>query len=315
VTALQRVSVIIPTLGRCREVIDTVEGLLAQTVLPDEILVVDQNQPAFEELDSFLARQQRVRHFRSPQKGTAINSNTAIALSRGDILLFVDDDVRPEPQLVEKHLANYSDASVIGVAGRVESPSGDHPPDRIREVGRYHRWNGRVVGNFNARTRCRVDFAQGANMSFRRDAVIAAGGCDVGFAGNAYRFETELALRVLKSHPADAAHLTFDPDAALFHLMAPAGGNRVHDKARGTYYFIRYGLRLYRRHSPAVGLPFFASAMFAYATLKALYNRQARIFTRGIAAIADGLRQPMHVDAMRTVDVVELPHTAHPDDA
>jgi len=299
------VSVLIPTLGRCREVIDTVEGLLAQTVLPDEILIIDQNRPGFAELDAFLHGRDRVRHLRSPQKGTAINTNTAIALARGDILLFVDDDVRPDASLIERHLANYDDPGVAGVAGHVDSPSGDRPAAQIREVGRYHRWSGRVIANYNAERRCPVDFPQGCNMSFRRDAVVAVGGCDAGFAGNAFRFETDLGLRVQRAVRATGAGLIFDPAARLFHLAAPSGGNRVPDKAVGTYYYIKYGLRLYRRHSPVVGLPFFALSMLGYAALKALYNRQGRIFTRGIAAVADGLRQSMSFEPMQRVEVSE----------
>ena len=40
------VSVLIATLGRDVDPINTVRGLLDQTVVPDEILVVDQNNPS-----------------------------------------------------------------------------------------------------------------------------------------------------------------------------------------------------------------------------------------------------------------------------
>jgi GT2 family glycosyltransferase len=282
-----KLSVLIPTLGRSREVIDTVADLGRQTVLADEIVIVDQNEPPFAELDAALAANPRVRHIRSDTTGYAHNLNVCLREARGEIVVFLDDDVALDPKLLEMHLARYEDRGVSGVAGRVEQPRGDLPPERIAHVGRYSRWSGQVSGNFNALRPEDVELAAGGNMSFRREVLVAAGGFDAGFDGNGYRAETDACLRVVR-----AGHrLVFEPRATLRHLMAPAGGCRILDKSEHTYYFVKNGLRLYRRHSPALGAPAFALAMAGYALAKAAYNRDPKIATRGVRAVWDGLTQ------------------------
>lgn len=289
-----KLSVIIPTLGREQVVIDTIQGLLSQSRPPDEILIVDQNDPAMPELERFLPTVPIVRHIRSEVKGVVFNMNIGLAQARGDVVLFVDDDIVPDSRLVEAHLEVYADdpnREIAGVAGRVEQPAGDLLPEEIPETGQYHRWSGAVVAHFNSRRREDVMIAPGGNMSFRRDRLIAAGGFDLGFDGNSYFFEPDVCLRVI----APGHRLVFEPKADVKHLAAPSGGARIHDKAVHNYYFVKNGVRLYRRHSPTVGLPFFVLRMLAYSGAKAAYNGNPRIFARAIAAVRDGLSQPLEL--------------------
>ena len=284
---------LIPTVGREREVIDTVRALLGQTRIPDEILVVDQNRPGIPELDAFLDQLPLVRHIRSPGDTVVFNLNLGLKEARGEILLVLDDDVEIPSNFVERHLANYSGQAVGGVAGRVEQPSGDLPQVQIHRVGHYSQISGEVTANFNSNERRKIMFAPGGNMSFLKRALIAAGGFDLGFEGNAYFFEPDLGMRVGQA----GYEIVFDPAASLKHLMAPAGGCRITDKAEHTFYFVRNGFRRYRRFSPALGLPLFILKSMAYVTAKSIYNKNIRIFTRGLAAICQGLTQDMALKA------------------
>jgi GT2 family glycosyltransferase len=289
------ISVLIPTYGREKEVIDTVEALQKQTRVPDEIVVVDQNGDLFPKLDHFLDTAPRVRHIKAPNPGVSINYNRCLENAKSDIVLFLDDDVIPDPQLIEAHLNHYQDdhSKIGGIAGRVEQPSGDWNPDQIPKnlVGRFHRWSGKVTGHFNFNRRCEVQTAPGGNMSFRRDVLLKTGGFDLGFEGNGYFFETDGSLRV---HQA-GYQIIFDPQANLKHLMAPAGGARVTDKAVHTYYFVKNGIRMCRRHSPLLALPYCYLRLVFYFIAKALYNRNPRILTQGCLAFWRGIRQPMQV--------------------
>ncbi|MEK6579245.1 MAG: hypothetical protein AABZ55_08485, partial [Bdellovibrionota bacterium] len=85
--------------------------------------------------------------------------------------------------------------------------------------------------------------------------------------------------------------IIFVPTAELEHLMAPMGGARVHDKARHNSYFVKNGMRLFRRHSPTILLPFFFLWMVVYSLLKAVKNRNLRIAFFGLKAAAEGLFQ------------------------
>jgi glycosyltransferase involved in cell wall biosynthesis len=286
------ISVLIPTFGRETEVINTIDGLLKQTHLPDEIIVVDQNGDRYPALDRYLQSIPRVRQIKTQTPGVAINYNLALRNAQGDIVLYVDDDVVPEPGLIAAHLLNYDrEPQLGGVAGRVECLSGDPDPYKISEIGSYHPWSGSVIGNFNGLKRQHVKLAQGANMSFDRQALLAIGGFDQGFQGNGYFFESDGSLRVLAS----GRSIIFDPEAALIHLQAPSGGARVKDKADHTYFYVRNGIRLYRRHSPVIGNPLIGVRMFFYVAAKAAYNSNLRILFKGLRAIFDGWAQDMRV--------------------
>ncbi len=45
--------------------------------------------------------------------------NRALLEAKGDIVLFLDDDVIPIRSLVKQHLAAYTDECVVGVVGQV----------------------------------------------------------------------------------------------------------------------------------------------------------------------------------------------------
>jgi GT2 family glycosyltransferase len=267
-------------------------ALAKQTVLPDEIIVVDQNQPELAALTSALAANPKAKHLRFKTKGVTLNYNRALAAARGEIVLFLDDDVVPDERLIEEHLACYArDPAVGGVMGRVEQPSGDLPPERIRRVGSFAPWSGKVVANFNAKERREIDVVQGLNMSFRREVLLKEDGFDLGFVGNAYYFEADVGLRVRGA----GFKILFEPRANLRHLMAPAGGTRVKDKAMHTYYFVRNGVRLVRRHSPWLARPLITLRMVAYLAAKAGYNLDARILTLGLQGIWQGWRDSVEL--------------------
>jgi GT2 family glycosyltransferase len=147
------------------------------------------------------------------------------------------------------------------------------------------------VASFNATKRREVEIAPGGNMSFRREVLIQIRGFDEGFEGNGYFFETDGSLRVLKA----GYRMVFDPQAELKHLMAPSGGARIRDKATHHYYFVRNGLRLFRRHSPAVFLPICLVRMLTLTLAKAAYRLDWRTLSEGMRGIWDGLHQSMEL--------------------
>jgi GT2 family glycosyltransferase len=122
------VSVIIPTKNRAADLNETVESLLQQTVQPLELIIIDQS--ATPEIQ----RQIEKRHAESPVRFSKAQSlqyvwdttlrgvnqarNRAMELAKGEILLFLDDDVCLEPNFVEELMAVYGRyPQVGGVAG------------------------------------------------------------------------------------------------------------------------------------------------------------------------------------------------------
>jgi len=297
-----RISVVIPTWGRVQEPVRTLQDLTRQTRLPDEIIVVDQNQPAVLELDQVLEGIPYARQIRASRPGVCPNYNLGWRESRGEIVLFLDDDVELDPELIASHLRLYDDEEkqpasagktkklpLGGVAGRVEQPAGDLDPHAIVQVGKYFALTGKVIGNFNSVKPCEVQIAPGGNMSFYRSVLEKIGGFDSGFSGNGFFFETDASLRVCEA----GYRILFEPRATLKHLMAPRGGARMTDKAEHTYYFVKNGIRLYEKHSPRLGRPWFMARMATYSAAKALWNRDPEILKKGVQAVAQSFMKSL----------------------
>ncbi|MBC7384590.1 MAG: glycosyltransferase, partial [Cryobacterium sp.] len=229
-----------------------------------------------------------VRHLRTPPRGVVFNMNTLLRECRSEVILYVDDDIIPTSTLVSAHLKNYSERNAVAVAGRVEQPSGDLPAKSIIEVGQFRRWTGKMIFRFNGFVRQPCVFAQGANMSFLREALLSVQGFDEGFIGNGYFFESEGTLRVANAFP---GRMFFDPDASLQHLAAPRGGARIHDRSWHHAFYTHNAIRLFRRHCPPPIFVLLALKLFGMTLFKAAFRGSYLIAMRGTCYFFKGLTQ------------------------
>ena len=86
----QRISVILPTYNRAHLIGETIQSLLEQTRIPDEILVIDDG--SIDGTPGVLARYENLRVVRTENKGKASALNLALTLVSGDLVWIVDDD-------------------------------------------------------------------------------------------------------------------------------------------------------------------------------------------------------------------------------
>src|SRR5579875_636704 len=89
----QRISVVICayTEKRWSQILAAVDSVCAQSVPPEEIIVVvDHNRALFTGLTAALPHIQVVENFGAP--GLSGAKNTSLALFRGDVVAFLDDD-------------------------------------------------------------------------------------------------------------------------------------------------------------------------------------------------------------------------------
>lgn len=101
--ALPRISVVIPTYRREEVLIASIRDLLALDEAPAEILVIDQTEEhdaattaclrEFEERGS-------IRWFQLAEPSIPTAMNKGLIEARHDIVLFLDDDIRPDADLV-----------------------------------------------------------------------------------------------------------------------------------------------------------------------------------------------------------------------
>jgi len=171
-------SIVIPTIGRDAEFRRVLEGLVTQDVHEFELVVVcssiHPDPAAVEAAVAGLPFPTRV--VRSTRFGASASRNTGIDAAHGPLLLFLDDDVVPRPELVREHLAWHArhPERDVGVLGLVVWASG------IR-VTPFMRWLEHGI-QFDYENILGVDAGwqrfYTANVSIKRELADAVGGFD-----------------------------------------------------------------------------------------------------------------------------------------
>ena len=130
----QPLSVIIPTKDRPACLEHAVTQILAQTVLPSQLIIVDQSATnesrrrveALFAADASTDRQGvRLCYIHEPTiPGAAVARNRAMATADGHVWLFLDDDMEPEQEFIEALLTVYARwPSIGGVSGIITNYS------------------------------------------------------------------------------------------------------------------------------------------------------------------------------------------------
>ena len=207
------VSVVVVTVGRLDCLLDTLNDLAGQDYPLYDVTVVDQNPVTFREFAELAAQSNGViRIVRLEQPNMCAARNLGIDRTQGEIVLFVDDDIRCGAQLIREHAAAFRAADIGGAGGWIEAER----PDKV--------WK-------PAETSVRRPI--GCNMSFRREVLERVGGFDTHIAGPAaFGDEVDIAHRVRRA----GYRIAVAPKAVLKHLAVPSGGCRPEDGRPREYW-------------------------------------------------------------------------------
>jgi GT2 family glycosyltransferase len=114
-------SIIIPTYNRLPRLLQVLDAIAGQTFQRDAFEVIVVSDGSNDGTDDCLNRLRlplNLTFASQDNRGPAAARNAGIALAKGDILLFIDDDVVPLPELVAEHMrihrAAGKDLVVIG---------------------------------------------------------------------------------------------------------------------------------------------------------------------------------------------------------
>ena len=115
-------SVVIPTRNREVPLTNLLRKLLTQTVLPNEIIIVDSSddiQNSYSEINKI------IRYFYTNEKSAARQRNLGIANveKNTEVLFFLDDDTNPNNEYFEKMLRTLISNNAIGVSGLAINPN------------------------------------------------------------------------------------------------------------------------------------------------------------------------------------------------
>ena len=204
------VVVCVYTEKRLSQIRAALDSISRQTVPPWQVIVVVDHNPALYDL---LAAEYPDHEVISNkfERGLSGARNTGIEQAAGDVVVFLDDDARAQPQWLETLLASYDDASVLGVGG-VVLPDWSSP-GRPAWLPEEFLW---VVGcSYRGQPEVRAEVRNpiGANMSFRRSAFERAGffNSSVGRTALSSRplgcEETEFSIRLRRLSPGATDHL------------------------------------------------------------------------------------------------------------
>jgi GT2 family glycosyltransferase len=208
------ITIVIPTYNRQRIAVETIERLLP---IGAPIIVVDQTTSSDERLAAL-----PVQLIRLPEPSIPHAMNVALTAATTDLVLFLDDDILPSPQLVAAHVRAHEDSNVAAVVGQILQP-GEEPRHQPRA-------DDDLEFAFNHDEACDVTNVMAGNLSVKRERALQIGGFDENYVGAAYRFESDFALRLA----AAGFRIRFEPAAGLRHLKLATGGLRSFGDHRAT---------------------------------------------------------------------------------
>ena len=169
------VSVIIPTFNRNISLCNTLSCLFKQLYKNYEIIIVDQSDKEFKEKDLFLIKNKnKFKYLATKIPNAARARNIGILEARGTILLFLDDDVIFDKDLIKNHVSNYTDKKIGAVAGRVTSNEGKNKELKSLKVGRIS-WFGKFTDGFSSMIRQEVDTVIACNASWKKTCLDRVG--------------------------------------------------------------------------------------------------------------------------------------------
>jgi glycosyltransferase involved in cell wall biosynthesis len=145
-----------------------------------EVIVVsdgstDGTEAYLEEVSSTL----QLRWFQQANRGPGAARNAGIQKAGGEFIVFIDDDVVPEPQLLGEHARSHNEAGQdVVVFGPMLTPEGFEmaPWVRWEQEMLMKQYRALLRGDWPATAR---QFYTG-NASLRRSHILAAGGFDEG---------------------------------------------------------------------------------------------------------------------------------------
>ncbi|UCG25797.1 MAG: glycosyltransferase, partial [Chloroflexota bacterium] len=196
-----RFSVVVCTNNGSETIQDCCEGL-QQLCYPEyEVIVVDDGST---DGSAKIAGDYGFQVISTENRGLASARNTGLAAAAGEIVAYLDDDARPDPNWLHYLATTFAQDDFTGVGGPNVGPSGDGPiADCIAQT----------PGNPThvLVTDTEAEHIPGCNMAFRKDALQAIDGFDTQFriAGD----DIDICWRLQEQ----GWQLGFSPSAMVWH--------------------------------------------------------------------------------------------------
>jgi glycosyltransferase involved in cell wall biosynthesis len=231
------ITVILCTFNRCAGLVKSLESV-AESTLPEpvdwEVLVVDNNSKdrTGDVVEEFSRKYPgRFRYLFEPRPGKSFALNSGIQAARGEVLVFMDDDVIVDPSWLQNLTAPLRCSQWAGVGGRI-LPQWTCPPPPWIPLKERHGLSPLVMFDLGPEAGALAEPPFGTNMAFRKSMFEKFGGfrTDLGPCPDSeIRGEdTEFGRRLLRA----GEQLWYVPSAVVYHPVAP---NRLQQR-----FFLRW---------------------------------------------------------------------------
>jgi GT2 family glycosyltransferase len=194
-----KISVIIPSYNPTLKLPATLDRLVSQSTLIDELIVIidsDKHNDFAKLLEEKYSSILKIKVFPQPNSGRAISRNRGVELSSGDIIIFLDDDMLAENNLVEMHIRYHIENPGIIVSGNGYR----NPADATYDFGKFliemeKNWKKNDTDTHEI-TLKKFDFTA-CNMSLPKDVFRQLGGFDTRFSDSE---DFDFAIRAINQH-------------------------------------------------------------------------------------------------------------------
>lgn len=233
------VSLVVCTLGRSEHLEATVASLLAQRWESDttaELIVVDNDPRAGLARERLAHLSEQIVLVDQPQRGLSAARNAGLAVARGRVIAFTDDDAIADPDWASQLLAVFREptATAVGcVTGLVEPAETDSDTARwFEEYGGFGKgaerlvWSAKGEGAESSLGRpgprgvafpCSGgEFGSGNNMAFRTDLLRRLGGFDVALGAGSESLGGE-DLDIFRRVFTAGSSIVYQPAAVIRH--------------------------------------------------------------------------------------------------
>lgn len=167
------ISIILPTLNRADYLASTVDCLIEQDFgEPYEIIIVDQSAAIDSTMYSrakdsdTLIKYYHVTEFR----GLPEARNFGVQHTQYAYILFLDDDIECDCNLLKEHYKFLSQPDIAVVAGGITEKYKNNP--KSKNVGKFHFYTATPERGFHINHKEYVDHGGGGNYSIKKDIFL-----------------------------------------------------------------------------------------------------------------------------------------------
>lgn len=222
-------SIIIPAYNSESMIRMVLEAILCQTVLPMEVIVVDDGST--DRTGDLVCLFSEVKYIRQKNGGPAAARNRGAREAQGDILVFMDSDCRPQADWLERLLEGFTEKVIGAVAGSygIQNPESLLARCVHQEICFRHRYlmpvYPHVFGSYN--------------VGIRREVFFDVGGFDESYR-NASGEDNDLSYKILEA----GYKIYFQCSSKVDHRHPWRMGVYFREQFRHGYWRVR----MYRRH-------------------------------------------------------------------